>query len=175
MHSYHFCPFCGTKYQSVQPEKWARHCHSCQKTFYQNQATTSCGVIVEQRKMLFVVRSRDPGEGMLDLPGGFAEPDEEIQASLIRELQEELSVRTMVIKFLGLYDPVPYEFQGSMGYNCDHFYLVELLEHDLKPADDVAKIQWRSLDDLPQPAEMAFESQQWFLEQVRNKKISFLS
>ena len=43
-----------------------------------------------QDEVLVAVRARNPGKGLLDLPGGFVDPGESLEVALYRELQEEL-------------------------------------------------------------------------------------
>ena len=171
MKTFQVCPFCGTEYNKEQVEQWAWNCQNCKQTFYQNQAVTNSGIIVQDNKLLFVVRGRLPHKGLLDFPGGFVQPDERIEDGLIREIQEELTVQAQIVKYVGLFGPIEYEFEGFLGYNCDHFYQVKLLSQELKPADDVADIIWKSLDNLPKPEEIAFKSHQWLVEKLKKKEI----
>ena len=171
MKTFQFCPFCGTAYPQEQPEPWTWECQQCKQTLYQNQAVTDSGIVVQQDQLLFVVRGRQPHIGLLDFPGGFVQPNERIEEGLLREIKEELSVRAEIIKYLGLYGPLEYDFEGFLGYNCDHFYQVKLLDQELKPADDVAEIIWKPLNNLPKPEEIAFFSHRWLVEKLQNKEI----
>ncbi len=49
-------------------------------------------ILNEKNQLLVTRRKQDPFKGTLDLPGGFAEPGEGIEQSLIREIKEELEI-----------------------------------------------------------------------------------
>ncbi|NET09704.1 MAG: NUDIX domain-containing protein [Symploca sp. SIO2B6] len=57
-----------------------------------NTATGVAAVIESEGDLLLVVRGRNPGKGLLDLPGGFVDYHETAEAALVRELKEELEL-----------------------------------------------------------------------------------
>jgi ADP-ribose pyrophosphatase YjhB (NUDIX family) len=67
------------------------------------------GAVVHDGRLLLVRRASRHGRGNWQLPGGFIEPDETIEAAVVREVQEEAGVIAQVEAVLGLrsrYDPV---------------------------------------------------------------------
>lgn len=65
----------------------------------------------DQDRLLVTRRKYAPGKGTLDLPGGFAEPGEGIEQSLIREIKEELNLEVIHMKYEGSF-PNHYEFES---------------------------------------------------------------
>ncbi|AMQ41843.1 DNA mismatch repair protein MutT [Aeromonas veronii] len=155
-----FCPKCGGQtLQSVSPKEF--RC-GCGFHFFQNVATAVMVALCWQDEVLVAVRARNPGKGLLDLPGGFVDPGESLEAALVRELQEELGLDVSVQPFiyLGSYPNIyPYD---SITYHtcdtCDTFFAIRLNEKPvIQPADDVAACQWLKIRDVPLPR-FAFES-----------------
>ena len=79
------------------------------------------GAVVRVERLLLVRRASRRGRGNWQIPGGFVEPDETIEAAVVREVAEEAGVTTRVQGVLGLrnrYDPD----------NGNSLYVVLLLE-----------------------------------------------
>ena len=66
---FHFCPRCGASTISYEDRRLG--CESCGFTLYINTATAVGGLIEVEGGLLMAVRAREPGKGLLDLPGGF--------------------------------------------------------------------------------------------------------
>ncbi|HSW90001.1 MAG TPA: NUDIX domain-containing protein [Patescibacteria group bacterium] len=152
---FHFCPKCGGR---VVGES----CSKCGYVLYKNQAVTVSAAIVHDGKLLFARRKLDPYKGMLDLPGGYVEPTENVLDALARELHEELAVEVKSAKLAGIYGPDTYPFQGITGYNGCVVYLVDIGDQDPQWHDDVASIEWYPLGALPKPQDLAFASVRQF-------------
>ncbi|MFM5466503.1 NUDIX domain-containing protein [Aeromonas veronii] len=152
-----FCPKCGGQtLQSVSPKEF--RC-GCGFHFFQNVATAVMVALCWQDEVLVAVRARNPGKGLLDLPGGFVDPGESLEVALVRELQEELGLDVSVQPFiyLGSY-PNIYPYDSITYHTCDTFFAIRLNEKPvIQPADDVAAFQWLKIRDVPLPR-FAFES-----------------
>ena len=105
-----------------------------------------------------VTRARDPKAGMLDLPGGFVEPQETAEQGLLRELKEELGFQ---FEHHGNYicsSTNQYEYANVVYNTLDLFFHIKL---DKKPGlsvgDDVAAYKWMHIDEIPQN-KIAFDS-----------------
>tara|TARA_R110001592_G_scaffold161018_2_gene393538 strand:- start:453 stop:782 length:330 start_codon:yes stop_codon:yes gene_type:complete len=85
---------------------------------------------------------------MLDLPGGFVDYDESLEAALEREIQEELRVTLGPWRYVFSY-PNRYEYEGILYKTIDAFFLTEPYE---KPAviasDDVADTVWIDIQEI---------------------------
>ncbi|MFB2890324.1 NUDIX domain-containing protein [Aeromonas veronii] len=152
-----FCPKCGGQtLQSVSPKEFL--C-GCSFHFFQNVATAVMVALCWQDEVLVAVRARNPGKGLLDLPGGFVDPGESLEAALVRELQEELGldVSAQPFTYLGSF-PNIYPYDGITYHTCDTFFVIRLSEKPvIQPADDVAACQWLKISDIPL-SRFAFES-----------------
>ncbi|OEC39655.1 MULTISPECIES: NUDIX domain-containing protein [Aeromonas] len=152
-----FCPKCGGQtLQSVSPKEF--RC-GCGFHFFQNVATAVMVALCWQDEVLVAVRARNPGKGLLDLPGGFVDPGESLEGALVRELQEELGldVSAQPFTYLGSF-PNIYPYDGITYHTCDTFFTIRLSEKPvIQPADDVAACQWLKISDIPL-SRFAFES-----------------
>jgi len=66
------------------------------------------GAVIHEGRLLMVRRASRRGRGNWQIPGGFMEPDETIEAAVVREVAEEAGVQAEVIGILGMrnrYDP----------------------------------------------------------------------
>ena len=121
-----------------------------------NPAVGSTVFIIKDNRVLYGVRSRDPGKGLLDLPGGFIEVGESAEQAAIRETKEELGMDIKIVTLLNTY-PTTYEGRPILnlafiaGTSTDH----------IVPGDDMSggDPAWRKIEDLPGPDEVAAE---WF-------------
>lgn len=152
-----FCPKCGGQtLQSVSPKEF--RC-GCGFHFFQNVATAVMVALCWQDEVLVAVRARNPGKGLLDLPGGFVDPGESLEEALVRELQEELGldVSAQPFTYLGSF-PNIYPYDGITYHTCDTFFAIQPSEKPvIQPADDVAACQWLKISDIPL-SRFAFES-----------------
>ncbi|QXB30034.1 NUDIX domain-containing protein [Aeromonas sp. FDAARGOS 1405] len=152
-----FCPKCGGQtLQSVNPKEF---CCDCGFHFFQNVATAVMVALCWQDEVLVAVRARNPGKGLLDLPGGFVDPGESLEVALRRELQEELGFDMVgqPYRYLGSFANT-YPYDGITYHTCDTFFAIKLSEKPvIQPADDVAACHWLKIRDIPLPR-FAFES-----------------
>ncbi len=74
-------------------------CEACQFNFYLNAAAAGIALIFDNARLLVTKRKYDPARGMLDLPGGFADPGESIEHCLVREIKEELNLDIVELNY----------------------------------------------------------------------------
>ena len=132
---FNFCPSCASSSVSFRDGK-KFFCPDCGFTYYHNVAAAAACLVSARGKdgerLLLTVRGREPGNGLLDLPGGFIDPGEGVLEGLRRELREELgwtppvprdenpdSVFTLFASFPNVY------VYKSVTYNtCDLYFSV---------------------------------------------------
>lgn len=103
-----YCPSCRKKSLKPDCEK-SFVCKKCDFKFYINTAAACIALIFDEKKRLLVTRRKhDPAAGMLDLPGGFIEPGETVEAGLCREIKEELNLDIISTDY---YCSVPNRYQ----------------------------------------------------------------
>lgn len=114
------------------------------------------GLVVHGNKILLVKRAEHLLEGgKFSLPGGYLDRDEKAEEGMLREIQEETGY-TGVIKFLFRVNTNP-QRKGEDRQNVDFVFVVETKKQTSEPDNEVKKVQWFSLDQLPDPAQFAFD------------------
>lgn len=147
--AFKFCPRCGAE---AKVSKRMMSCPSCGlDTYFSPKPVQEVVLQNKAGEYLFCVRAADPEAGRLDFPGGFVEPGETFEESLRREVKEELGIEININDLEYLHsDYTTYLFQG-VNYNVvgTSFY-AELPEGvEIKPADDVAGVEFYKLHDIP--------------------------
>lgn len=167
-----YCPQCRSK--SVVFDNVKRFgCRSCGWDYFQNPAATVAGLLEYQGKILAVRRNREPARGMLDLPGGFVDPNESLEEALQRELLEELKVEALELSYL-CSAPNFYEFAGVTYATCDSFFTGRLPHTDfIVDRSEIAEILLFAPHEL-KPEALAFPSlrtgMKRYLSRMKNER-----
>ncbi len=158
-----FCPNCGEKaFLPIARKKLT--CADCEFQFYRNAASAVAAVILFEDELLLGKRGRNPCKGLLDLPGGFVDPGESLEAALFRELEEELGLHV---------NKASYVCSGSNRYHyanveydtTDAFFEIRFDERPVvKAMDDLEAVVWLKLREI-ELDQFAFASQQQLLRQ----------
>ncbi len=139
------CPRCGQA--ALQPDtKKSFACAACQFVFYLNCAAATVALILNEKNQLLVTRRKqDPFKGTLDLPGGFAEPGEGIEQSLIREIKEELDLEIIRLEYLCSF-PNTYPYKSVIYPVTDMAFVCQVKTFDtIKARDDIDKFYFVDL------------------------------
>lgn len=109
------------------------------------------GLVLEDGKLVAVVRRNPPFQGMPALPGGFVELGETVETAVLREVREETGLETRVLHLVGVYsDPR----RDPRGHTITAAYALERTGGELRAASDAKAIVLLDPDRLP---EMAFD------------------
>ncbi|MCK5126117.1 MAG: NUDIX hydrolase [candidate division Zixibacteria bacterium] len=143
---YQWCPRCKEKLVIAEIEDTIRpHCKSCGFVFYQNPTPAAGAVIVQDKKLLLVRRSIQPGLGDWCIPAGFVEWTEHPQQAAIRELKEEtgldISITSIYDIFMGMDDPRTHAVLI--------LYHADVIGGKLIPGDDADDAQYFAFDSIP--------------------------
>jgi ADP-ribose pyrophosphatase YjhB (NUDIX family) len=105
-------------------------------------------VVVRGREVLVLRRAHPPRIGRLDVPGGFLEAGEQIEAAARRELREETGLTVGRADWLGLYWD-RYYLRG-FGYipTLNFYFLARWRAGVAVAADDAASAEWVPLSSL---------------------------
>lgn len=142
-----FCPSCG-KASFKEDDNQRCLCKNCNFTFYRNVAAAVAVIVRCKDEVLFTIRARDPGKGMLDLPGGFVDPKESLEEAARREILEELRIDVCALRYL-FSEPNVYRYRDVNYNTIDAFFEVQLKEKPIiEVGDDVAGFVWQTLNDL---------------------------
>jgi len=156
--SLRFCPQCGSiGYQYRERKYW--YCPVCLFTYFHNVATSSSVIVEVNGSILMLVRNRDPGRGMLSLPGGFVDPDERAEDAAIRECREETGLEVSALSFIGSW-PNEYAYKNVVYKTCDLFFAtcvpgtLDTLRLDKNEVSSFQLVKPKEIDTAP----LAFES-----------------
>ncbi|MFT4940673.1 MAG: NAD+ diphosphatase [Paraglaciecola sp.] len=152
-----FCPQCGLpKFDQYQNNEY--RCGGCEFTYFHNVAAAVSVIIRCDDEILLITRAQKPGLGMLDLPGGFVDPNESLEQALFRELKEELNIDVDSANYLYSF-PNQYLYKKINYFTLDNCFEIRL-EH--KPrinleAREISDYCWLKLSNI-EPDRLAFES-----------------
>ena len=130
-------------------------CPNCDLVIYANPAPTASAILLDDEgRVLLARRASDPGAGLWDLLGGFIEEGEDPLAALVREVEEETSLRVEPGEFLGAY-PDRYGDEGIFTLNL--YWLARIVGGKLSlDEEELREVAWFRAEELPGPAEFAF-------------------
>lgn len=141
------CPHCGNESLSW-PSGKNFTCGACGFVLYLNIAAAVAVIIECRGKILFGVRKNEPGQGMLDLPGGFADQGESAEEAIRREVKEELNIDAADVRYLFSF-PNKYLYRGIEYDTLDLVFLAKF--DDFPPVvagDDLADVVWLARTDI---------------------------
>ena len=118
-------------------------CVACGLTLFGNPAVgVGCFVRDAAGRHLFTVRGKDPGKGLLGLPGGFVDAGESAEEALHREVREEIGGVITGIRYL-CSSPNRYLF-GGVDYDVlDIFYTAVLADGALNlDPEEIGAVRW---------------------------------
>lgn len=109
------------------------------------------GLVLRDGKLVAVIRSNPPFQGMPALPGGFVELGETTEDAVVREVREETGLETRILRLVGVYsDPG----RDPRGHTVTVAYSLEATGGTLRAASDAKEIALVDPDDVPA---MAFD------------------
>jgi ADP-ribose pyrophosphatase YjhB (NUDIX family) len=95
--------------------------------------------------VLLVKRKKEPFKDYFSLPGGFVNKGERVEEAVIREAEEELSVKVEPLDILGVYsDPS----RDPRGHIMSITFVTKIIKGELKARDDAAEIKWFNLNKI---------------------------
>ncbi len=158
---YKFCAHCGA---ALAPsEAFApQQCAVCGTWHFHNSKPCAGALVIQNKKVLLAQRGVEPFKGFWDIPGGFLEAGEHPEAGAVRELLEETGLEIRLNGLLGMYMDTYGE--GNF-YTLNVYYVAEVVSGTPRATDDVAKLEWFALDELPN--EFAFEHEYRVMEDLK--------
>lgn len=158
-----YCPQC--RGDSLEFDGRNRHqCRFCGFTLYRNVAAAVAVILRCQGKLVLTVRGKDPGRGMLGLPGGFIDNNETAEEALRREVREEIGAELGPVKYFCNQTNV-YDYRGVSYHTLDLYFLADLPEPPA-PADrtEIAEVRLIAPEEL-KLSDLAFTSAWYALRQ----------
>ncbi|MBI3486335.1 NUDIX domain-containing protein [Candidatus Daviesbacteria bacterium] len=142
-----YCYICGSELEKKSDALFI--CKKSAHHIYTN-AKPCNGVIIENKKgeILLVKRKFPPKQGSWDLPGGFINPAESLEQSVVREIKEELEVELKREIYVKSYSD-RYLFEGINYHTICVIFTGEIGEQIPKAADDALELKFFPKDKIP--------------------------
>ena len=143
-----FCPNCqSTDIKFIDNHQF--NCQSCTFTYYHNVAASCAAIITCGEQILLTERAKNPGKGLLDLPGGFVDPHESLEQALTREVLEELNITIDKWQFVtGLPNTYRYKDVTYSTMDCVFSCQLEAKPRITLQQSEIASYQWLDLQSL---------------------------
>lgn len=138
-----YCSNCGHPFSS--PNNYPLRCTKCSAVWYHNSKPTASVLIIQNDQVLLSVRKGEPAKGEYDTPGGFLEYGELPEAGAIREAKEEMGVDIKITRFFCFATTNYVEHIKTL----DCFFLAKITSGELQANDDVEKLVWVPIKDIP--------------------------
>ncbi len=159
------CNFCGSE-SIINSENRHIQCKSCGEEFFINIAAAAGVLILQGSDLLYTLRSRNPGVGKLDFPGGFLDPGEAAEEGVFREVREELGIIPIGLKYLGSF-PNQYLYRGVLYHTCDIFFTAQGYMGALNAnRDEILSVHTENISNI-NPEDFAFSSHASALRRLR--------
>lgn len=133
-----FCPRCGARLIDRQEGgRERRSCRECAFIHFGEFSIGVGGVVVRDGRALLIRRGQEPRKGWWQIPGGYAEYDEEIEQAVVREVCEESGISADPVGVLGVRNLLG----GQLGMTSTNIYVIYLMRYvDGEPRVDGEEI-----------------------------------
>lgn len=168
--AFRYCPICGT--ENPDSGKIPFVCSQCDFHFYFPTTTAVGGLLTDSNnRVLLIERARDPGQGLLGLPGGFVDPGESAEQAMVREIHEEIGLEVTELNYLATF-PNRYHYRGFVTDVLDIFYFskIDCFDSLKLQRSEVSAFHFETPNDEVL-AQMAFESNRQALRLFRQKHL----
>jgi NAD+ diphosphatase len=137
---FRYCPRCGEpRLQPNDVKSFA--CSSCGFIYYHGTSAVVSAIVACDDKIILTRRKNEPQKGLLALPGGFVDYEENLEAAIIRELQEELNLTVTSPAYL-CSDWEKYLSRDVLYFCTIAFFVVQANDiSDIKAQDDIDAFQ----------------------------------
>jgi NAD+ diphosphatase len=137
-----FCGTCGTA-NGDAPGELARLCPSCGRLEFPRISPAVIVLIINDRDESLLAHNRNFTEGVYSLIAGFNEAGENLEATIVREIREEVGLEVRDIRYRA---SQPWPFPNSLMLGFTARYASGILKPDGVEIEDA---RWFSRDRLP--------------------------
>lgn len=159
-----YCPNCAAPASSfIDGKKFL--CRKCGFQIYHNTAAAVAVLLEWEDKYVLLKRGREPGLGMMDLPGGFVDPDESAEEACHREIKEELGIEIKDLHYIASHSNT-YPYKGISYKTCDLFFRAKCSSANfIRQESEIEGVSLVSKDKIL-PDDFAFESIKTLLKKI---------
>ena len=112
-----FCGRCGAETRPLRTER-SRLCTACNLMTYP-RLSPAVVVLVQKEEEILLARSPRFPPGMFSLVAGFVEPGENLEETVVREVQEETGIAVRNVRYFGS-EPWPFPNSLMAGFTADY-------------------------------------------------------
>lgn len=142
----------------------------CEICNFNNPKGTTSAVIIKDGQILLLKRKEEPFLGKWDLPGGYMNAGEMPEASVKREIKEELGVDSDA-EFINWF-PGEASWKGKSFAILCHAFFVELKGNIALNKEENEEFQWQPIDKL-NADEIAFNSNQEIIRYLQKNYVNY--
>jgi 8-oxo-dGTP diphosphatase len=106
------------------------------------------GVVVRGGQVLLIRRGKQPLQGRWVVPGGTVELGETLEEALVREMEEETSLRVEPIEVLTVFDRIERDGERVLYHYVIVDYLCRWLSGEAKAGSDALEVAWATPEQL---------------------------
>lgn len=136
-----FCGRCGNDTEDQEEER-SKKCPRCGLVAYP-RLSPAVIVLVERGDEVLLARSPHFVPGMYSTLAGFVEPGEDLEHTMVREIEEEVGVAVANVRYFGS-QPWPFPNSLMIGFRADYAGGEIVLEDD-----EIEDAAWFRADELP--------------------------
>lgn len=154
-----YCGRCG-QLTEMRLQDRSMYCVGCKLSFYPRLSPAIIVAVVRDSKLLLARSGRHPA-GFYSVLAGFVEPGETIEATVKREVHEEVGIHVKNIRYFGS-QPWPFPNSLMLGFTCD-YESGEIILAD----DEISEAAWYAPAELPTyppPLSISHFLIQWFID-----------
>lgn len=150
-----FCPICATALETRRvDEKDRLVCPACGFILYINPKVAAGILVEDEGQVVLIRRGVPPAKGAWALPSGFAEYEETIEGTAVREAEEETGLQVALDDLLGVYS----YHSETVGRGVLVLFSGHAVGGTLRAGDDAVAVARFSPDTLPPMDEIAFST-----------------
>jgi ADP-ribose pyrophosphatase YjhB (NUDIX family) len=125
-------------------------------------------ILDRERRLLFIRRAKEPGKGLLAMPGGFVDAGETAEEALLREIREEVGLQLRDVTYFASYANL-YPYDGVTYRTLDLFFMCEADDPSRARAlDGVSGVEWLDPERVAEQ-HIAFESMRSAIRDYKRK------
>jgi NAD+ diphosphatase len=137
-----FCGSCGTKNIDA-PDELARHCPACGRREYPRISPAIITIIINDDGRALLAHNKKFADGLYSLIAGFNEAGESLEATVAREIREEVGLEVRDITYIAS-QPWPFPNSLMLGFTA-HYTSGEIRPDGVEIED----AKWFTRDNLP--------------------------